>query len=730
MKTVVLILFATHLAGGVMMPKLSDYRNHTCYRTCTPTITPLTCEYDFRLENYQTLSIACFDCPRNISDCFRPYCIAADGVLRSIQVVNRMLPGPAIHICEGDTVVVNVYNSLLNNEGTAIHWHGILHPNTPFMDGVSMMTQCAISSKTSFQYRFKPPDHGTYYWHAHSGLQQADGVFGSFVVRPKSSVVQELYDYDLAEHTVIINEWFHETSISKFTAHHHAMQDNSPKSILINGKGAWEDKQIDNQSMMDHDTGQVMTTTLRSQSVTSASVISTTKRISTTPMPMDHNQHGSKGGNMDMTNMSTSAISFTSRAVFSVKRGMRYRFRLIGNGVVNCPLQVSIDNHTLMVIASDGVDIEPFVTKAIDIYAGERYDIVVQAFQPIGNYWIRVFGMSDCKTANQTAILHYDTAPMELPREDPNGFGILQDNVLNSINITGSNKSITVAAMKPFKPHTKDILDEIKRAPDHKFFIAVDFNKVNNYNYLDKDYYPLSLMLNGGHGNTHLMAMQMNHITFIFPDAPPLTQYKDVPETIFCNESLVPADCKTEFCECTHRLKVKVGDLVEMIVIGEAVNGEGNHPMHLHGHQFWILGMKKLKASITREEVEALDAHGGIERNYDTAITKDTVLVPDGGYTIIKFVAKHPGFWLFHCHVGFHLAMGLGMVIQVGEIHEMTQPPPSFPRCGSWRTDTSNDQSRCYSQTQTSSASTFFFVATLYYYVFLCPVFMLFTILL
>ncbi|KAL3872010.1 hypothetical protein ACJMK2_039981 [Sinanodonta woodiana] len=715
MKTLVLIFLATNLAGG----NLEMYPDH-----CT-----LDLYIRFPTGKLSTLSIACFDCPRNISDCFRPHCIAADGVSRSIQVVNRMLPGPAIHICEGDTVVVNVYNSLLNNEGTAIHWHGILHPDTPFMDGVSMMTQCDIPSRTSFQYRFKPPNQGTYYWHAHSGLQQADGVFGSFVVRPRTSAVLQLYDYDLAEHTVILNEWFHETSISKFTAHHNAMQDNSPTSILINGRGAWENEQINNQSMMDHGTGQVMTTNLSSRS-RSAYVTSTTKPISTTPMPMDHHQHGATQGNVDMTNTSTSTINFTPRAVFSVTSGMRYRFRLIGNGVVNCPLQVSIDNHTLKVISSDGVDIEPYTAKAINIYAGERYDIVVQASQLIGNYWIRVFGMGDCKTTNQSAILHYDTAPMELPKEDPNKFSIIQDNVLNSINIMGGNSSVTVAAMKPFVPHTKDTLDQIKRAPDRKFYIAIDFNQVNNYHYLDEEYYPLSLILHGGHGNSHLMPMQMNRITFTFPNSPPLTQYNDVPETVFCNESSVPADCKMEFCECTHRLKVKVGDLVELVVIGEAINGEGNHPMHLHGHQFWILGMKKVNASITREEVEKLDAQGRLQRNYDTAITKDTVLVPDGGYTIIKFVAKHPGFWLFHCHVGFHLAMGLGMVIQVGEIHEMTQPPPSFPRCGNWRTDTSNELSRCYTQTQTSSASTFFVTTILYNYVFLSPVFMLFTTLL
>ena len=42
------------------------------------------------------MSKACFDCPQNISDCYREHCIAADGVSRAVAVVNRQFPGPSI----------------------------------------------------------------------------------------------------------------------------------------------------------------------------------------------------------------------------------------------------------------------------------------------------------------------------------------------------------------------------------------------------------------------------------------------------------------------------------------------------------------------------------------------------------------------------------------------------------------------------------------------------------
>ena len=74
-----------------------DYKNHPCRRDCLRT-TSMTCEYNFTVEHYQTLSRACYNCPFNMTDCHRPHCVPADGFLRAIKVVNRMMPGPALHV--------------------------------------------------------------------------------------------------------------------------------------------------------------------------------------------------------------------------------------------------------------------------------------------------------------------------------------------------------------------------------------------------------------------------------------------------------------------------------------------------------------------------------------------------------------------------------------------------------------------------------------------------------
>ena len=57
-------------------------------------------------------------------------------------------------MCEGDTVVVNVENHLVNGEATTIHWHGMYQRGTQWMDGVPMLTQCPIAESASLQYTF------------------------------------------------------------------------------------------------------------------------------------------------------------------------------------------------------------------------------------------------------------------------------------------------------------------------------------------------------------------------------------------------------------------------------------------------------------------------------------------------------------------------------------------------------------------------------------------------
>ena len=50
----------------------------------------------------------------------------------------------------------------------------------------------------------------------------------------------------------------------------------------------------------------------------------------------------------------------------------------------------TIKQHELAIISADGYDVEPFSTDAVILSGGERFDVIIYADKPVGNYWIRV----------------------------------------------------------------------------------------------------------------------------------------------------------------------------------------------------------------------------------------------------------------------------------------------------------------------------------------------------
>jgi len=73
---------------------------------------------------------------------------------------------------------------------------------------------------------------------------------------------------------------------------------------------------------------------------------------------------------------------------YNVKKDMQYRFRVIGVGSMY-PIRISVDQHDITVIASDGYDLKPMVVESFIINPGERFDFLLTTNQSVGNYWIR-----------------------------------------------------------------------------------------------------------------------------------------------------------------------------------------------------------------------------------------------------------------------------------------------------------------------------------------------------
>lgn len=99
---------------------------------------------------------------------------------RIATTINGSLPAPTLRWREGDTVTIRVTNRL--KETTSIHWHGIILPFE--MDGVPGISFRGIQPGETFTYQFKVQQNGTYWYHSHSGMQEATGVYGAIIIDP------------------------------------------------------------------------------------------------------------------------------------------------------------------------------------------------------------------------------------------------------------------------------------------------------------------------------------------------------------------------------------------------------------------------------------------------------------------------------------------------------------------------------------------------------------------
>jgi len=113
--------------------------------------------------------------------------------------VNGTLPGPLIRLQEGQQVRLAVTNYL--DEDTSIHWHGLLLPFQ--MDGVPGISFPGIRPHATFTYEFPVRQAGTYWYHSHSHLQEAIGLYGPIVIDPAGG---EAHAHD-REHVIVLSDW-------------------------------------------------------------------------------------------------------------------------------------------------------------------------------------------------------------------------------------------------------------------------------------------------------------------------------------------------------------------------------------------------------------------------------------------------------------------------------------------------------------------------------------------
>ena len=116
--------------------------------------------------------------------------------LKRAIAVNGQIPMPVLTFTEGDTAEIWVHNEL--NEETTLHWHGLFLPNR--YDGVPFLTQMPIKPHSTYLYKFPIVQHGTHWYHSHSGLQEQIGMYGAFIMNKRK-------EWDIPTSPVILSDW-------------------------------------------------------------------------------------------------------------------------------------------------------------------------------------------------------------------------------------------------------------------------------------------------------------------------------------------------------------------------------------------------------------------------------------------------------------------------------------------------------------------------------------------
>jgi FtsP/CotA-like multicopper oxidase with cupredoxin domain len=142
--------------------------------------------------------------------------------------INDQVPGPRLELTEGDHVRINFTNHL--PEPATMHWHGLVVPNR--VDGPGNITQVPVPPGGSYAYEYVVQQHGTYFYHSHTrpDRQQALGLYGALIVRPKDPGSEASADQ---EYVVQLQEWLYRDGLTYPAMF---MEGGLPNYFTINGK--------------------------------------------------------------------------------------------------------------------------------------------------------------------------------------------------------------------------------------------------------------------------------------------------------------------------------------------------------------------------------------------------------------------------------------------------------------------------------------------------------------
>ncbi|NWF15191.1 copper resistance system multicopper oxidase [Pseudomonas reactans] len=506
---------------------------------------------------------------------------------RTALTINGSLPGPLLRWREGDTVTLRVKNRLA--EPTSIHWHGILLPST--MDGVPGLSFKGIEPGGVFVYQFTVKQHGTYWYHSHSGFQEQQGVYGPLVIEPREP---EPYTYQ-RDYVVMLSDWTDEDPVAlmktlkKQSDYYNLHKPTVGDFIRDVGKQGWSATAAD----------RLMWAQMKMNPTDLADVSGETYTYLLNGQPPERNWTG----------------------VFQAGETIRLRFI---NGSAMSYFDVRIPGLKMTVIAADGQPVQPVSVDEFRIAVAETFDVLVE---PTAEAYT-LFAQSMDRSGYARGTLARQTgATAPVPALDPRPWITMDDMGMGGMDhgamadmpeMAGMDHSAMSMQAHPASEQDNPLVDMQAMSPVPKL-----------------DDPGIGLRNNGRRVLTYADLRS----TFEDPDG------RDPSRTIELHltghmEKFAWSFNGVKFSDA-EPLQLTYGERVRLVLVNDTMM---SHPIHLHG--LW-------------SDLE--------DENGQFQVRKHTIDMPPGSRRSYRVTADALGRWAYHCHLLYHMEMGMFREVRVHE---------------------------------------------------------------
>lgn len=562
------------------------------------------------------------------------------GNARTAMTINGGIPGPQLRWREGDTVTLRVKNRL--KDMTSIHWHGIILPAN--MDGVPGLSFHGIEPNGTYVYQFKVKQNGTYWYHSHSGFQEQVGVYGPLVIDAKEP---EPFEYD-RDYVVMLTDW----------------TDEDPASLMKTLKKQSDYYNTHKRTVSDfiHDVAD------KGWSATVAD------RKMWAEMKMNPTDIADVSGATYTYLMNGQAPNSNWTGTF--KPGEKLRLRFI-NGSAMSYFDVRIPGLKMTIVAADGQYVKPVSVDEFRIATAETFDVIVEPTQDA--YTLFAQAMDRSGYARGTLAVRSGLAA-PVPELDPRPLVTMADMGMAGMDHGSMAGMGDMAGMD----HSKmagmgDGQMEGMSGMDGGAMKGMNHGATQDTSGMDSmagmDHSKMSMGGMSGMGemqshpatesNNPLVDMQAMTTSPKLDDpgmglrenGRKVLTYSDLKSTFEDPDGREPSRTielhltghmekfswsfnGVKFSDA-EPLKLKYGERVRIVLVNDTMM---THPIHLHG--MW-------------SDLE--------DENGQFLVRKHTIDMPPGSKRSYRVTADALGRWAYHCHLLYHMEMGMFREVRVEE---------------------------------------------------------------